>query len=32
MVWDDFSETYANLGWVGEGDGDRKIAEIAKIG
>jgi hypothetical protein len=21
MIWDDASETYANLGWVGEGEG-----------
>jgi hypothetical protein len=31
MIWDDLSETYANLGWGGEGR-TRKIAEIAKIG
>jgi hypothetical protein len=24
MIWDDASETYANLGWVGEGEGARR--------
>jgi hypothetical protein len=31
MIWDDASETYANLGWVGEGEGWRAIAVIAGI-
>jgi hypothetical protein len=36
MNWNDPSQVYANLGWVGEGGGGRgqiaKIAEIAIIG
>ena len=29
MTWDDVAKSYANLGWVGEGEGE--IAEIAVI-
>ncbi len=29
MTWDDIAKSYANLGWVGEGEGvlDRKIGK-----
>jgi hypothetical protein len=30
MIWDDAAETYANLGWVWEGEEWKKLPELPK--